>query len=708
MTIKEIKPESIVITDFQKDILKLKQFGSFSNQSPDSSSLLFKSCFLYHRLHYNSVLDQLNIEKLKVIKQDAVKLLKTINNDKDELLSTCILNNVIGVINVIIVPEDNSLLLENYTTLRAKNFDCCTEYVTLLILENIYYTNSLANLLNDSAFQIPLLESPMSLYYLNRICEKLESVDVIKSPFLKFYCQITLRKTKDEEVIAFFDSLIKDVSFPNASEINENIQQINLDGYLQILLNHYDSFDKENADQWEYLVTSIIGKTFQNIFISGVAAKLFHYFGDLSKSELFFANYMIYNEKYLEFNKCFKDIVAILNLANKIEAKTTIIDFVSKIYDLYKLDTCSKTDSLLILENSKFDSVKIPDVVNEILVESWNVLYAKADINKHMDDAFYYLGNLLQLRLDQNSKLVYDFEYSYNLSLVKQNDRSCTWLKERILNVKPEDNVKCWLLLAIVESSKEEKMNSLTISNTILSQLEVSEDEEEFTDVVNVSKLSFEQKYHYIIFKFLQIDIVTEIHSIKDSLELLPSLFELYEFLFSESSNAKISAHNPRFTKEYVLQLVWLQASKMYLLNGQDSEALNCLKEISNMDVAFKNLNCISMKGFINKDISQFETVLGYEPTNLIALKGLSDILLSQDNNNSLEYKNRLSNLSLKITTAINNNIQSQFNGQLQFNLYKLYVKLGHSNELQKNILLTTIQNLENDTILDPWILKLM
>ena len=711
MTVDEIQSTQTPVIDLQDNILNLKLFGSFVNTSIDSNSLLYKTCFLYHRLHYNTVIDTLNIERLKIIKQDATKLFHQIGNKQNTLLYSCILKNVIGTVNIILNPEDNITLLENYTTIKNESLGCSSEFTTLLALENIYYTNTLTNLINDSNFTIPSPKNGMSLHYLDRICKKIDNFESIKSKFLKFFCQIKFGDLQDKEVINFLNILIKDISFPNANEINGNKQQVALDLYLQIILNYYNNFSKENIKIWEELITSIIAKSFQNISIAGIAAKLYNQFGELHKSELFFDNYIIYNNKYFEFNKKFQDIVSILNLANLLENKNSISIFLNMIYQEYQLDVILKKDGSLILESNKFDSIKIPKALNDILVRSWIILYTKSDINKNIDDSFYCLANILQLNLDKDTKLKYEFEYSYNLSLVKQNEKSCNWLKERILTNNPEDNIKSWLLLAIVESSKEEKINSLTIANSLLNPLEEHEDDpEHLHDTVDISNLSFEDRYHYIVFKFLQLDIVTEMHGSKDSIDLLASLFELYELLFAKFENSKSVHESPRYTKEYVLQLVWLQASKMYLLNDQISDALGCLKEISSMSVDFKNLNCLNMKGYINKDISQFETVLGYDPTNLIALNGMANLLLNQDNadNKSLEYINKLNNLSLKITTAVNNNIQCQFNGQLQFNLYKLYVKLGHSKDLQKSLLLTTIGNLENDTILDPWIVKLI
>ena len=711
MTVDEIQSTQTPVIDLQDNILDLKLFGSFVNKSIDSSSLLYKTCFLYHRLHYNTVIGSLNIERLKIIKQDATKLSNQIGNKQNTLLCSCILKNVIGTVNIILDSEDNVTLLENYTTIKNESLGCSSEFTTLLALENIYYTNTLTNLINDSNFTIPSPKNGMSLHYLDSICKKIDNFEDIKSKFLKFYCQIKFGDLQDKEVMNFLNILIKDISFPNANEINGNKQQVALDLYLQIILNYYNNFSKENIKIWEELITSIIAKSFQNISIAGIAAKLYNQFGELHKSELFFDNYIIYNNKYFEFNKKFQDIVSILNLANILEDKKNITIFLNMIYQEYQLDVILKKDGSLILESNKFDSIKIPKDLNDILVKSWIILYPKSDINKNIDDSFYCLANILQLNLDKDTKLKYEFEYSYNLSLVKQNEKSCNWLKERILTNNPEDNIKSWLLLAIVESSKEEKTNSLTIANSLLNPLEEHEDDPEHVhDNVDISNLSFEDRYHYIVFKFLQLDIVTEMHGSKDSIDLLASLFELYELLFAEFENTKSVHESPRYTKEYVLQLVWLQASKMYLLNDQISDALGCLKEISSMSVDFKNLNCLNMKGYINKDISQFETVLGYDPTNLIALNGMANLLLNQDNadNKSLEYINKLNNLSLKITTAVNNNIQCQFNGQLQFNLYKLYVKLGHSKDLQKSLLLTTIGNLENDTILDPWIVKLI
>ncbi|XBW35610.1 hypothetical protein QEN19_001184 [Hanseniaspora menglaensis] len=706
MTVEKVLTEKGSVEEFQSKVLKLKLFGSFLSNPVEKSSILYKTCLLYHRMHYNTILTSLDADKLRVIRKDAIALLSTIKADSDSL-SICILKNIIGVINVIENSNDTGLLLENHNALKAVTLHS-SDVILLLELEIIYYTKNFINIIENSTFRIPNMENAVVLYYLDKICEQTTKFDQIKSSFLKFYCQIKFGKIQDNEVLKFLETLTKNLTFPNATEISSNNNQLELDWYLCIILNYYDNFSQENLKKWEHIVTLIISKTFQNATVVGIASKLYYKFDIFDKSEVFFNNYRIYNEKYLEFHKRYEDAFSILNLANNVQNKESIIHFVNIIYNCFELNIISKKDSLMVFESNKFNSVTIPKVVNDILVDSWIVLYEKNDVNKNVDEAFYCLSNILQLNLSSEMKLKYEYEYAYNLALIKQNEKACAWLKDKVLSVKPEFNLKSWLLLAIVESSKEDKMNALTIANSILSPLEDYDGDGDEGETVDIPKLSFKDRYYYIIFKFMQLDIITDIHGIKDSIELLTNLFQLYETLFSEYENTELSVKNPRFSKQYVLQLVWIQASKMYLLDKQKADALNCLHELSDIKAQFINLNALNMKGFINNDISQFELVLGYEPTNLIALNGLSNMLLAKQDNKSLERANELTALCLKLTTGINNNIQCQFNGQLQYNLYKLYVKLGHSRELQKQVLLTTVENLENDTILDPWILKLI
>ena len=113
------------------------------------------------------------------------------------------------------------------------------------------------------------------------------------------------------------------------------------------------------------------------------------------------------------------------------------------------------------------------------------------------------------------------------------------------------------------------------------------------------------------------------------------------------------------------------------------------------------------MKGFLSSDISQCESVLGYETNNLIALIGYAELILKDDKNTSIEYINKLTAIGLKISTAMNKSIQCRYSGQLQLLLFKIYKSLGHGKELQQDILLSAIECLENETILDPWIIKL-
>lgn len=692
----------------EDDIFKFKNFGSYVSNYDISNSSLGKATFLLHRFHSNTIYNEINLENLKVIHKECQKLLSSNENGE---LDRYILNNIYNGINVL--TSSNEQPIKQNPNIKQV-IDCTNvaklEFVDSLILENIYYGKLTDQLIDNYDFKIPSLDNSISTYYLIKIIKEHDlNQKNIKSDLLKFFTDIINNNITDDELLLVLQNIVEHLKFPNADDINKNEYQLKIANHLKIVMDHYTNFQKENFAKWEKIIVEIVSKTFQSSNAAGLASKFFSIKGDTLQAELYFKNFIVFVEKNKELNNVYDDLLSILNVCNFNKNKKQVSHFIELIYNSYDLTVINRKETMNILENNKFELVKLPDVTNKILLSSWMFLHSTIDVNVNIEDYYYYLTNIFQLKVkDETALLNYEHQYAYNLALIKQNEKSSQWLKQRILKKQPTDNLPGWLLLAILESSKEDKLNSLTIVNSILTPLNIDEDEEiDEEDIIDIENLTFENRYLYIIFKFLQIDIIAEIHDVSDSIELLPSLFQLYEKLFIESNNYIENKAKPRYTKEYVLQLVWLQAAKLYQKNNQKEEALKCLKEIADVDVDFKNLNAISMKGFVSSDISQFENVLGYDATNLIALIGYAELILKDEKNSSLEYKNKLSAIGLKISTAINTSIQCRYSGQLQLLLFKIYKVLGHGKDLQQDILLSAIECLENETILDPWIIKL-
>lgn len=691
----------------EDDLFKFKNFGSYVAKCNISDSLLGKATFLLHRFHSNTIFNKTNLENLKVIQKECLKLISSVEDDG---LISYILNNINNGVSVLtssepLVPQTSNLKALVNTTNLTK-----LEFLNSLTLENIYYTNSLDQLINDEDFEIPLLDNSIATHYLIKIIEEKKLAEEnIKSSLLRFYVGIISNTIDDDQVISTLNKIVDGLRFPNANEITKNKDQLKISKYLKIIMDHYKGFKEENYAKWEAIIVKVVSKTFQSIHAAGLASKFFAIKGDALQAELYFRNFITFAKKNKELTGYYDDVLSILNVCNFVKDKDQVTHFLELIYNHYDLTFVNIKETMNILENNKFGSVKLPKLSNNILLSSWEFLHSQMDINTNIQDYFYTLTNIFQLDIEETGVLSkYEYDYSYSLALIKQNEKASQWLKQRILPKQPTNNLPSWLLLAILESSKEDKMNALTIVNSILTCLNIEEDEEvDEEDVVSIHELTFESRYLYVIFKFLQIDIISEIHNISDAIDLLPSLFQLYEKVFIENSNFTEIKSNPKFTSQYVLQLVWIQAAKLYYKNDQKEEALKCLKELSDIDVDFKNLNSISMKGFVCSDINQFESVLSYDASNLIALVGYADQFLKDKANVSLKYLNKLNVLSLKISTAINTNIQCRYSGQLQLLLFKIYKLLGHGKDLQQDILLSAIECLENETLLDPWIIKL-
>ncbi|CAI8506402.1 unnamed protein product [Hanseniaspora opuntiae] len=228
----------------EDDLFKFKNFGSYTN-----------------------------LENLKVIQKECHKLISSVEDDG---LVSYILNNINNGVNVLTSGETPIPQTTNLKTLVNTTNLTKLEFLNSLILENVYYTNSVDQLINDEDFEIPLLDNSIATHYLiNIIKEKKLIEENIKSSLLRFYIDIIGNKIEDDQVIATLNKIADGLRFPNADEITKNKDQIKISSYLKVLMDHYKGFKKENYTKWEDIIVKVVSKTFQSINAAGLASKFF-------------------------------------------------------------------------------------------------------------------------------------------------------------------------------------------------------------------------------------------------------------------------------------------------------------------------------------------------------------------------------------------------------------------------------------------------
>lgn len=152
--------------------------------------------------------------------------------------------------------------------------------------------------------------------------------------------------------------------------------------------------------------------------------------------------------------------------------------------------------------------------------------------------------------------------------------------------------------------------------------------------------LLLNDRWQFIHLKLTQLALIEEIFGTLEALETLPEVFELYATLFPDSQ-PKLNSMGPKYsqTKEYLLQMVWIFAANMYMrTKDNDEDAKAAIKEASNVESKFKNLNCNIANGYLSiiKDepgvaLKEFETVLYYDENNLDALVGFAELIFPEE-----------------------------------------------------------------------------
>ena len=653
---------------------------------------------LQFRIHYHIFVrddEHLTTTNGEVLMNDLDKLLKGIdNNEPLKLLLQKILFNAMGMIQFHLKNlEQSQFHLTKAIGIKINNSDY-EDFDTYLKIENLYYRGlcqgpNLAvyhsELLQILKNKIPKESNGLTFHYLNLIVEKLKDskltkVDEIVSLFKKssdsklpsgLLCYIILSifsNDKSSQLDKFYlgigNEILSSTSFPHADKPNsEQLKQFHifLHYYFKNTKNLSSDPESQTSSSWRIFITSSIGKTFQSIEVAKTAMFYLGNFGnstsDKREAILNFVNFSKYNEREFQLKnedktKKYDDIVSLIesyyfilkiakdesstieNIFNFREVTETMSDLINMFYCQNKVPQINLNEAL---DWSKLSArVNLPESVASIMTKSWVILYTIRQFDLEFlisNSLLSYLANGICLVIDENSELLLDlqFKYAYTLAQQRHIEPSIKFMKTVVLEKFPE-SYKTWHLLALCESSiHEDKEVPFKIVCSVLEAMKESFEED---------KLSVSERWQFIHLKLTQLSIIEEMFGTLEALDLLPETFQLYTQLFPDNDK-RYERMGSEFsqTKEYLLQLIWIFASNMYIKIEEAHlvDAKGAIKEALGVTSEFKNLNCNLANGYLslskcdlNIALKEFETVLFYDESNTDAMIGFAELVFPE------------------------------------------------------------------------------
>ncbi|AJS24004.1 Ypp1p [Saccharomyces cerevisiae YJM1355] len=588
-------------------------------------------------------------------------------------------NNTASQRTALMEQYDRYLIVENlyYRGLVSQDIN---------IMQNVFYKELLAHVdtvppeSNGLLFEyISLIVAKLRFNQIQDLAENFKTT--VENPFILFLYMIKkfqspLKKhiDNDDLYLKFGQNVLLKVKFPTASETNDEALE-----HFNVFLQYYFKFThikkiKVNPSWYNFIISSM-EKTFQSIEVSKTAMFLFQNLSDNSNDEikkktfkresiLNFVNFVKYNDKYYQLHdNSHHDIISfidaysfILQNSSKTDSIENVFDYdntvstfatsLNSFYKEYNLPLMSQSESLDWLENST--RCVYPGNISKVLTNAWSTLY---EIRKCQLDFLVsnnltsYLCNAMMLSTKEKDNADVEeqeegeeekalrelqFKYSYTLAQQRHIETAIKTLESLILSKNP-NYYKAWHLLALCRSVQEDKEMSYKIVCSVL---------EAMNESLQNNTLLLNDRWQFIHLKLTQLALIEEIFGTLEALETLPEVFELYATLFPDSQ-PKLNSMGPKYsqTKEYLLQMVWIFAANMYMrTKDNDEDAKAAIKEASNVESKFKNLNCNIANGYLSiiKDepgvaLKEFETVLYYDENNLDALVGFAELIFPEE-----------------------------------------------------------------------------
>ncbi|KAH3899251.1 Ypp1p SCDLUD_004685 [Saccharomycodes ludwigii] len=695
------------IHDVIERALELILLGSQPRKTNDL--LMDQVLDLYYRLHfhililndsnnqdYNNVFSVILSETMRLFDEFSHDTVTITNDSKLNQLPRIILTNILGICHFYLNQPKQSF---DYLSDTNRNIDSkgltriFLRFKRLLDLEKFYYlsklqknTSSTNN--NDGIFNdIPLRTDSMSLFYFNRILLDYP-LKVSTNNLISVYNGVLNTTIKESQLLEVGHSIIKNIEFPQANQSNDH----KLELFFEILGDFFEKTDNiTKGKDWEAFFIAGYEKTFHSISISYAATIFYGKFTDTGtntihdgkkRSELSFVNFLTYNKKYYELNeRKYLDIVAIINLYKFVLGNTTIFskeetkrkyslqlyDLLCDFYEYYNLElitaaTTHQEDEVGELK-LRSEYIVLPVLLSLILISSWRSLYFIFfnDVDSFISKTLLaYLGNAISVSSAIESNLDLYFEYAYCLARQQCTTSSIKFLKTKILNKYPEHSYSSWHLLCLLESVQENKENSFKIACSVLEAMKEEQ-----------NKLTYRDKWQFMQLKLTQLSLVHEMFGVKDALEMLPEVFELYSSLFNDDH----SKHSIKHSKEYLLQYIWLFTANLYIKDGSVQDAKEAVKESEAVEGAdFKNLNHNIAKGYLKKSLDEFEACFYHDPVNTEALIGFAELAFETVEDAKCD-NSLIANLYLRLETCIKKSIAGYISPEIWWYLSKIYEK---------------------------------
>lgn len=545
-------------------------------------------------------------------------------------------------------------------------------FAQFLDLENLYY-RGLCNdetLYGEELFRIidgvPNDSQGLTLHYLSMIFNHIsKDKQVVRHTLAKFpagnpltcLASLHFNEYEDGSFLRILAKLLNESHFPQADSYNNKALED-----FHMFLHYYFKKATKLSPEWKKYIIESMEKTFQSV---PVAKSAFIYFGrnstassvDTRESILNFVNFLKYSQReyFLHGNK-HEDLVSVIDSyvyilkvaqdsSHDVENVFNFQDSVNKLLDLLRLMheqngfiLLNGTDFLKGLENR--GELILPRTISKRLTNAWELLFT---INRNSltllndNSLTAYLTNALSVATDPLKLYQLNFQYCYILAQKGLINPAVKILETVLLEENPEF-YGAWHLLALCKSIDEDKESSFKIVCSVLQAMQESLEED---------RLTASDRWQFVHLKMTQLKIVESIFGTMDALGMLPELFELYSLLFpADDKRFDTIGDGYNKTKQYLLQMVWLFASALYMkIPENHKDARDAIHEAINVSKEFKNLNCNTARGYLflaqnqyKRASKEFNTVLLADPYNVGPLVGLARVVYPEDDSKICNY----------------------------------------------------------------------
>ncbi|AET41196.1 Ypp1p Ecym_7370 [Eremothecium cymbalariae DBVPG len=570
-------------------------------------------------------------------------------------LQKAIFTNIRGILNFKLDNEAASV--EMFSRLHAYS-DMIGEFPDfwrLLLLENFYYNaNADLRTLPDVLPCLPVVPKEshaVAWYYLENVAVRIPySWDRLveyygDTPLTYLVGVINQTESIEHQLVDYGKRLLSRTKFPSAEEPNS----AELEELHRILQYHFRRIDEHPSLEWDKFLIDSAAATFQSVSISKSSLVYYTRVGQHRLALLNFVNFITYTELRHDLNSSeYYDMVSLIDaytyilkqdsvpeeigqIFNRSRAFSKLKEYLNDFYEHYHIPIIPKEKSVDWSLN--LTRLVVPPTLADVLSNAWHLFYhyEQTALNQLLDCRLtYYLANAMALKAPD---LDLYFEYAFVLASRRNIDMCIKFLKNNILNRNPKD-YRSWHLLALCESIQEDKETSFKIVCSVLDAM---------GEALDNCKLSIADRWQFVHLKLTQLLLVKEMIGVKDALEMLSEVYQLYAALFPKPADPPNSKDELRLgpkhkeSKEYLLQFIWFFTSRLFLQANDLENAAEAIDEAKSVTQVFTNLNINIARGYLSLStdthvaMSEFQLVLSFDPLNIDAIIGFAKLVYPDD-----------------------------------------------------------------------------